>query len=337
MVQPEANPSNYAQEVLGRSKEALWRAVTVVSPENPQASPFEVFSAPGEVRADDAGLMLTAEQETELRSAAAELGFGRETDRTIGELGLSGASVVLEGGQPHKIVAEAQLALAESIAPRAIYFSAAVDRKITGAAEQASAARLGVSAETEYKVAQNIAEQLPGFWKPEGANAVVLPMSYDLALEGEATRPALTYALGAEHSGQFIRIGKVGEADVVMVRVDRSYYVDKEGNRKYKQPGPADLLSIIDAARRQQDDESTPIALVTSATYQPSREVDAVAASLKTDRVMGVATYGTARLAEVKGETVPAPGPINQLPGELHKLAKEVQKLEAALRPASEA
>jgi hypothetical protein len=33
----------------------------------------------------------------------------------------------------------------------------------------------------------------------------------------------------------------------------------------------------------------------------------------------------------VKGEGAPVPAPINQLPGELHKTAKEVAKLELEL------
>lgn len=325
------NPNQYAQEILDRSQEALSRAVAVVSPETPEASPLDVFPAPNEVRADDAGLTLAPEQEAELRSAAAELGFGRATDRNLSEQGLGHAHVIIEGGQPHKMMAEALLVLDdEQASPSSIIFSASPNRKITSPAEIASAERLlGKAGATEYDVARDIARSLPGFRTFELSERS-LPYGYKVGAGFEVTD---------DTTGQFKLIGTIGKAQVLMMRIDREDYRE-DGQPKYRnQPGAVDVLNIVEQIT---GDAPTPfhllpIAMVTSATYEPSRAVDAAIASTKiaetTGRKIGIASYGTARLAAVKGEEVPAPAPINQLPGELHKMAREVAKLEAVLHP----
>jgi hypothetical protein len=117
----------------------------------------------------------------------------------------------------------------------------------------------------------------------------------------------------------------------MLLRVDRENYIDDEGKNKYRnQPGTAEIIGIIDGALTAQEDMA-PVAFVTSSTYQASRQVDAARAALATGRKVGVPTYGTARLAVVKGEDMPAPAPINQLPGELHKMALQVDKLAAVV------
>ena len=119
-----------------------------------------------------------------------------------------------------------------------------------------------------------------------------------------------------------------------MLRVDREYYVDEAGKTKYRQPGTTDIIRFADGYAAAHGDDQSPIAVVTSATYQPSREVAAALASSGSERTIGVATYGTRLLAEVKGGDAPAPAPINQLPGEFYKLTKEVAKLQAELNKA---
>ena len=47
------DPRQFAVEILNQSNEALKKAVSIVSPETPDASPFEVFAAAMERRADD--------------------------------------------------------------------------------------------------------------------------------------------------------------------------------------------------------------------------------------------------------------------------------------------
>ena len=166
---------------------------------------------------------------------------------------------------------------------------------------------------------------IEGRWHPGfRAKEYELPFSYDIHNN---------FTTSNEATGQFKMLGWVGSTPVIMMRVDREDYIDTESNKpKYRnQPQTADVIAIVDAVQRQEDETEHPIAFVTSATYEPSRTVDAARASLKIRRPVGVATYGTARLASVKGEDVPQPAALNQLPGELHKLATNTRKLEAAL------
>jgi hypothetical protein len=327
MDEPEITnrgPEKHAREVLERSKQALRKAVEVVAG-TPDADPLSVFPAPNERRADDAGLSLSEDQESTLRQAAAELGFGREQNLTPSEVGLQGAHVVIEGGQGHKIKAELLSVLGDGAAePKSFVFAASPNRQIKGTEAEVTQRVLGLEdssqvGATEYDIAKQIANQAPGFQAHEQET---LPFSYDINNN---------FAAGTEQSGQLVRIGQIGEAPVLLLRVDRENYTDDEGQAKYRnQPGTTDIISIVDKTVSSKEE---PIAFVTSGTYQPSREVDATRAALATNRIVGVATYGTAQLAEVKGESTPAPAPINQLPGEFHKLAQQVTKLEQVVQP----
>lgn len=319
---------SYAETLLNQSKDALQRAVRVVSPENPDANPLEVFPAPNTLRAEDPGLVLTPEQETELRFAAAELGFGRATDRRLSEQNIRGAHVIIEGGQPHKMLAEAQLVVEDPDAmPSSIIFSASQKRSITNEAEKQSAEKLlGRVGDTEYQVAKDVIASLPGF---VATNPVIqIGFAYDISngfkVNGEV--------INKEQYGQFLQVGFVGNVPIILMRIDREDYTDN-GEPKYRnQPGSADIIKIIDAITNVQFMGSLPLAFVTSSTYEASRSVDVVRAGLETGRTVAIASYGTERLARVKGESAPAPAPINQLPGELHKLAQQVVKLEQTLR-----
>jgi len=321
------DPHQYAQEVLDHSQEVLGRAVEVVSPHNPNADPLEVFPASGERRADDVGLVLSSEQEQDLRSIAAELGFGRLADQTPSELGLYGACMVLEGGQAHKTLAEAGLVLDDAgTTPSMLVFSASGHRRVGDAEAETTSRILGVPVEqvgeTEYDVAAQVASHLPGY---EGlAQPEVLPWGYDIN-DG--------FSLTEGPSGQLVRVGTIGDIPVVLLRVDRQDYVDDAtGKPRYRnQPGTAEVIGIVDAVQRDRGDIDTPIAFVTSSTYEASRLPDAMCASLTTGRIVGVPTYGAQRLAEVKGEPLPAPAPINQLPGEFNRMAAQVKKLAEVL------
>lgn len=310
-------PNSNAERMLDQAQEALQQAVAIVSPETPNADPLEIFPAPGEVRAEDAGLSLDPEQEQGLREIAARFGFGRETDLTLSEQGIRGAHVVIEGGQAHKVLAEAQLVLEDEAAtPTTLIFATSPYRKITGEAEVASTTRiLGESPETEYEMVRTLISKLPGF---EPTEEWEMPYSYDIS-DG--------FVVDQHSEGQFITLGMIGKMPVVLMRIDRENY-EEDGKPKFRnQPGTTEVLRIVEAICLLQNDPLLPLAFATSATYQPSRMVDAIAVSLKTDRPAGLVTYGTARLARVKGEATPAPAPANQLPGELHKLALETRKL----------
>lgn len=314
-----SEPLAYAREMLNRSRAAIRRAVEIVAPETPDANPLEVFPEPGTPRAKDPGLELSTEQEEGLRAAAAELGFGRQTDRTMSELGIRGAHVIIEGGQPHKMVAEAKLVIDDTASdPTTIIFAASAARELDSIGELQSAKRqFGQVGKTEYDNARLAAEHLPGF---EPTEDEVMPFGYDIN-DG--------FNVGREPTGQFVRIGYVGKIPVVLMRVDRENYVDESGAAKYRnQPNTADVIAIVDTVSKMQGDHILPIAFVTSATYLASRQIDGIRAGLLADRVVGVPAYGTARLAMVKGEAAPTPGPINQLPGELHRAAEQAAALE---------
>lgn len=318
MSNPEglSNEVQRAQAELVRAEGILHRAVEVVAPQTPDADPLEVFPAPGEVRAEDTGMLLTAEQVADLRECAAELGFGRETDRTLSEQGLRGAVVIIEGGQPHKMKAEMLMVTEDSTAhPKRIYVAASPHRELTNSAEQESARRqVGEVPQTEYDVAGMLIESLPGF----KADEYSLNFGYDIHNDFHVTN---------ENTGQFTMKGWLGQTAVILMKVDRDNYLE-DGKSKYRlQPGTADLIAIVDGVQRQEDDSVSPITLATSGTYEPSRTVDAVRAALALSRITGVVSYGTERLAAVKGEQTAAPGPIDQLPGELNKLAQHTEKL----------
>ncbi len=334
MDEPEltnGGPEQHAREILERSKRALSTAVEIVSG-NPDADPLTTFPAPNEKREDDRGLELTEEQEPALRQAAAELGFGREQNLTLSEIGLQGADVVFEGGQGHKMKAEILSVLEDSAAePRSYTLAISPHRKIKGAEPEITAKVLGYKKETtegkppeydiskvgatEYEVGMQVVQQLPGFQALEQEE--VLPFSYDIKNN---------FAAGTEKSGQLTLVGHIGEVPFRFLRIDREDYTDEEGQPKYRnQPGTAETIILVD---KSTESKEVPIGHITSGTYQMSREVDATRAALVTKRVVGVGTYGTAKLAEVKGEQTPALAPINQLPGEFHKLAKQIAKLE---------
>lgn len=329
MNTPEFNtedPRQYALEILNQSSNALREAVSIISPETPDADPLDVFPAPQERRADDEGIGFTPDQEKRLRATAAELGFGRSEKRTVSELGLSGGHVIIEGGQSHKMLAEALLVSEdESSNPASIIITASPNRQIKEAEQEVTARVLGLDigevASTEYEVAKQVAEKIPGFEKAE--TETQLPYDYDIDNN---------FQVSDKPTGQLSVIGKVSDTPILLLRVDREDYVDEEGKSKYrKQPDTAALITIVDSVLRASGDETNTIAFVTSGTYQPSREVDGARASLSVKRIVGIPTYGTALLAKVKGEPIPAPGPINQLPGELHKMALQVKILKQLL------
>lgn len=319
---PPQGPQERAETLITRNDAVLRAAVEIVSLDNPEANPLEVFAAPGEVRAAGVALELSAEQEKALRNNVGELGFGRESDLTAEQVGLpSGYVALIEGGQPHKV--EAQRRLTESAGT--LLFAGSPFRMITGAAERASGARiLGTDAEnvgaTEYDMVRQLAESQPDFAANEAGDEV-LPFGYDIQHGYEVTEGP---------TGQFVKIGTVNGRDVVLLRIDRENY-EEDGKPKYRlQPDSAAVMGIVSDVLAAAGDSETSIGFLTSATYQPSRDIDAVRAGIRYNRQFGVVTYGTARLAEVKGEPV-APGPINQLPGELHKVALQTAKLRTEL------
>ena len=325
MTEPKPpTPEQYARELLDRSNGALVEAIVAIKGEDHREdNPLEVFPKPSEVRNEDPGLNLNDEQEAKLRAAVSQLGFERPTDEALSDVGLQGAHVIIEGGQPHKIVAELLMVVEDEAArPKTIVLSASPHRKITNDAEKASARKqLGQEPETEYDVSCSIAAKFIPNFAPH-AEEKVLPVGYDIHNN---------FALVEEPTGQFVEIGMVGETNVVMMKIDGEAYKDEKGKERRHQPGTAGVLRIIAGASETLGDNEAPLAFVTSGTYQPSRTVDAARVALETNRVVGVATYGTQRLAEVNGTEIPEPRRLEQLPGELHHMANQVAALERVL------
>jgi hypothetical protein len=327
----EHDPTQFAREILARSQDALQRSVAVISPEAPHADPLSVLPETTETRDDGRaqayinGVLepLSSEQSLRLRGIAAELGFARPNDLTLSEQGIRGAHVILEGGMPHKIQAEAMMVLEDKVAsPTTLIFSASPSVKLNDAGKSSAERILGYVPENEYKVAQALIAKLPGFKaleKPERSVG-----GYDL---DEA------YTVTTKNSGQFMRVGFVGKVPVILMAIDRINYVDEAtGEPKYRQPGAAEVIKIVSDVTSGQGDNLLPVAFVTSATYQPSRNIAGAQAALTTGRQVGIATYGTDRLDAITGEAA-KPKRDDQLPGELYKMAKDIAALDKLLAP----
>jgi len=314
------SPRQYAEQVLARSEPILHEAVGIAFPETPDADPLTVFPAPTELRAESPDIPeLDEERRASLLEKASELGFGRAENVTLSEQGLTSAIVILEGGQPHKMLAEAHLVVDDPEAnPRSIIISASPHRVLKNPAEIASAERLfGRAGRTEYDVALDVMRAVPGF--AEWEEPAIVTASYDIN-NGFAT--------SEEPSGQFMTIGQIGFVPVMAMKIDRRDL----GDGKYdRQPETDDVLRIVDAVAkaRGSGDTTSPIVHVTSGAYRPSRTLGVALAGLSAERLVGIATYGNDLLNRIKDDN--APPPVGQLPSELHKMAKKAVELREAL------
>jgi len=323
-----------ARQTLDKMAGALAEAVVAVEPANSGASPLEIFPEPGERRADTEYTLDTG-QETALREAMAKLGVGRETNLTASEAGLrNGYVAIIEGGQAHKMLAEIFVVLSDATAkPSAIIIAATPERAIPATDEDKAKEReitarvLGLNTDsvgpTEYDVAQQVAYKIP---RMQPRPVEVLHFGY--SIEGEVQTESKT--------GQLKNLGFVDHITPVhLLRVDREY-PDPDDPKKYNTLGPAGLMKVINNFLAQlPESEDREVGFVISSTYQPSRETDAVMTMLELERVgktrnIGVVTYGTHELADVKGED-PSQPPLGQVASEAHKAAVELQRLRQIL------
>jgi hypothetical protein len=114
------------------------------------------------------------------------------------------------------------------------------------------------------------------------------------------------------------------------MRIDRDDYVDKSGKAKYRnQPRTDDIIKITSDIH---NDRRHPIAFTTSGVYAPSRRLSVALAGLKLNRSVNLVAYGNKLVNEVRGTDLAAP--LNQLPGELHRMAEIAVDLEAELKAA---
>lgn len=322
---PERNPEQEARDFILRARQALWRAAKSIMEVSPEADLLQIFPSPTERRESDEGLTLTPGQEASLRKSASELGFDREIDRTASSVGLEpGYTAFIESGQVHKVLAEIGNCLEDGSAKPASIIVGGGLRKVDSLDERSIAARLLKLEEsevgaTEYDVVRQAISSVEGSVPLEQPQ--VLPYSYDIQ-NGNEVKEA--------ENGQFLVVGHVQGIPVTLMRIDREDY-EEEGKPKFrKQPDSAGVMKIIDGVLRLSKVESS-IGFHTSATYQTSREVDAKRAAIQTGRFCAVPSYGTARLARVKGEPAPSLVAINQIPGELHRIENQLRKLEEVL------
>ncbi len=305
------------QEIEGRLKENLTRAVEAVTGDATQ-NPLEVFPNPADKeRRQDvefSGVELNEEQEVAFRDAMSELGVGRESNRDATMVGLDdGYLAFLEGGQSHKMLAELNITAESAVKPSVVILSGDSERNIPENEQTLTAKVLGLPLEdvgaTEYEVAEQVFRAHPDFVAQE---EVILPYGY--TIDGELTH---------ETTGQFRQIGMIGDAPAVVMRIDREWHEDDAGNRSFKRPDNFTKMCIISAIEGVES-----VGFVTSSTYQPSNEVDAIRVTNATGVVIKVPTYGTAELATAKKEEMPNQPALNQLAGEAYKTAQQLSKLE---------
>lgn len=324
-----------AEALLLHSEAVLRRSVEIVT-NDPEADPLAVFPPPGPKRETGGfGLHLTDDQEIALRQAAAELGFGRRTDVTAADAGLlSGYTAILDGGQIHKVLAELKLILDGTVRPSVFVFGATAQRRInsadSGDAKEVASIRwqLGLNDEepiddNEYGITLRLLAKIPGFvplLEPK-----ITSFGYDLQNN---------FASVEEATGQFVHFGEIDGRSVYMVRIDREEYIDNQGSARSRKPDSGDVMRLVHQMLEGMGESDSQFGYVTSATYQASRQVGTVRASLETGRQIGMITYGTERLAEVKNEKA-TPPKLNQIAGELHQAARQVGKLRKLLYPAA--
>jgi hypothetical protein len=303
-------------EVEQRMRSNLSRAVEAVTGDG-ALDPLQVFPDPADKeRREDIVFEKTLDetQEALFRGAMAEMGIGREANRDAAELGLpEGYLALLEGGQAHKMLAELTVTVGSDVKPGVIVMSGDAERVVAEKECELTARILGLTMDqvgaTEVEIAEQVLRVHPDFIEQEEK---VLPYGYTMA-----------GALTQEATGQFRQIGLVAGVPAVVMRVDREWYETDAGERKFKRPDNFTKLKIVSGI-----DGVGSIGFVTSATYQPSAEIDAIRASKETGTLIHVPTYGTAELARVKGETVPQPPALQQLAGEAYKVAQQLDKLE---------
>lgn len=350
----ETNPQRLAAERLIIDSRMVLRDAVEAVAGNPELDPLVVFAPPGERRDDAPDLDLDPDQTQALRSVAEKLGANRETDLTAKELGASKKhKAVLQGGQPGKEKAQLENALGiqrvqigdeivegyvldmyNYVRPESLVVAASPYRKIGVDPDRAQADAKevqdtikvldlpeGTEVKTsEYENAEAIIRRLPGF----EADEEVLPFGYDIYND---------FAVNDEPTGQFRRLGTVNGIPVVLMAIDRQDHYDERGKVvKYtNQPKTVDTLQIVDRVLKAAGDDDSDIVYHTSQLYLPGERTAALQAGIQAKRAMHVAAYGKNRLAEVRGLGAPAPLLDNQLPGELHKAAKNLVALESVL------
>jgi hypothetical protein len=260
-----------------------------------EPNPLEVFPAQGkaERRADIEWVSGMGEvQEEVFRNTVAQLGPGRMESVGPVERGLRDGEyvAVTEGGQPHKIVAELNMLRASSERPAAYVITGSSGRQIKDN-EKAFMAEYtdkdeSEIAPTEFGIAKQILEAQEGY-QPESSTTIV----------------------DYHDTHTVARAGTLDGVPVFTIGIERQY---GEDGRYSEIKNPEKMRIAYHLLGRE-------VAFATSATYEPTCFIAAEEAGVPAT----VVAYGVEELADVKG-TDPVLPTIEQLGGELHKVAKKL-------------
>ncbi len=366
----EVNPGiAYGQVVHAETTAVLGELVAIVNPDEPNANPRDVFDPPSPVRADAPDPGYDAQTEAGVRAGAAKLGVGRVGDLLPSALNLPGeegeyhigVTAGLTDSKGEAVIKTVNRILAEH--PRkegqrggpAIIITGSVHRKLGKTpGETAKTERQGLTPgeSTEYDgMAATAAEKLVGTVVKANTEEleqvgfepleppIVLPFGYEV-FEDDPAAKTVTCEANDQRTGQAQLIGHVAGQPVIGFGIDAVPKVNPNTNESYfKPPDVTGVAVLLHAMLKSPDvvreagiagNNKTPLVFVESATYEPSRKVDAARAGIITGRPVGVSTYGIETLAEVKG-VEPVQPDIRQIPGELNRAAEQAEELGALL------
>lgn len=333
--QSHLDDNQLVAEILAASEATLQRAREVLGVEDLAT----VLPGVHEKRDNATGSLqtrpLSKEETDQLVASAGELGFGAAGDVSPSSVGLRhGYTAFVEGGQAHKVMAEIVVSQDPEARPRSIIIAgslrgikAAEERRVTSAICQIPEEQVG---QTEYEVALQIAAAAESFEPLEGG-PVNLPFKYDIDANNQVSR----VEEDQEPSGQFVRVGTINDAEVILMRIDREDYIDDSGAPKFrKQPNSFAALQIIGDVMEAAGEEHGQLALCSSGTYAPTRKARVARASLESHHEIRFTAYGTETIGAVRKAVMPEDewtAPVNQVPEELAGLYRETELLKAAL------
>lgn len=277
------------------------------------------FPPPTQPRDDAPDPEWTPEQEARAREVAQRFGYGAEYDVPSG---LTGGIRIAEGGKVWKIMAEAEAIRAEEQVA-SVVFAGSPHRKLGQDEITFLQEKHGLNlpeGATEHDAAQWIAERFAD--ESVHDEPQVLEFGYQVAEGNPVVREA---------TGQLVRIGQAsGGQSVELLRIDRENYQDEAGDPKYRhQPNTSRLLTMFSERLSMQDDETSPVAIVTSNTYA-SRQFATLQAGLQHGRPFAEVFYGRQTLRSLDAP-VPAEMPRHHLPGDLRMAYEALRELEQLL------
>lgn len=291
----------------------------------PDAVVEKVFDLPPDTRRLAPEPKWTDEQIAKAREVEHKLGYGAEHNVTSG---LVGGVRMPEGGLAWKIAAEVE-ALADEDPDAAIVMTGSPYRILGDDAELGKqeikfmAERYGAEftlENTEYDLAEWFARR-----RVQEPDERIVNFGYDLS-QGNPSK--------SEPTGQLVQLGETAAGKpVYLLRVDQEDYKNEEGEDKYRfKPDPARRMELVaEALEIDSPGYHEPVGFMTSNAYA-SRQFEAIRAGVKSGRQFGVAMYGRATLAAVKGTEILPDVELNQVPGDLRISYDNLRQLAEMLK-----